>query len=200
MRPHTVRRPRLALGDGAATRVGFISSSSVCPPFRFFFSSNVLPVLLPVPPRYLLFKHDRVNLSFDHEPLFYFLFKYVSSVSLCSVCGSTHTESGKLYRKVKHRSPPKSFLTPTAKARPVRRRSRRSQGRGAPQTEHGLGVLLTVKFVFLSGNVLPVLRLVPPRHGLVRLGHRATSQHAQALPALLLAERREAPRVSHYSC
>jgi len=37
---------------------------------------------------------------------------------LCSACGSTHTESGKLYRKVKHRSPPKSFLTPTAKARP----------------------------------------------------------------------------------
>ena len=61
--------------------------------------------------------------------------------SLCSACGSTHTESGRLYRKVKHRSPPKSYLTPTAKARPIRRRSRRSQGRGAPHTEHGLGVL-----------------------------------------------------------
>ena len=47
-----------------------------------------------------------------------------------------------LYRKVKHRSPPKSFLTPTAKSRPVRRRSRRLQGRQAPHTEHGLGVLL----------------------------------------------------------
>ena len=56
--------------------------------------------------------------------------------------GSTHTEGGKLYRKVKHRSPPKSFLMPTAKARPVRQRSRRSQGRGAPHTEHGLGGLL----------------------------------------------------------
>jgi len=60
---------------------------------------------------------------------------------MCSACGSTHTESGKLYRKVKHRSPPKSLLTPTAKARPIRRRSRRSQGRGAPHTEHGLGAL-----------------------------------------------------------
>jgi len=63
---------------------------------------------------------------------------------LCSACGSTHTESGKLYRKVKHRSPPTDFLTPTAEARPVRRRSRRSQGRGAPHTEHGLGVLLAL--------------------------------------------------------
>ena len=63
-------------------------------------------------------------------------------VLVCSADGSTHTESNKLYRKVKHRSPPKSFLTPTAKARPVRRRSRRLQGRRAPHTEHGLGVLL----------------------------------------------------------
>jgi len=60
---------------------------------------------------------------------------------VCSACGATHTESGKLYRKVKHRGPPKSFLTPTAKACPLRRRSRRLQGRGAPHTEHGLGVL-----------------------------------------------------------
>jgi len=29
VRPHTVRRPRLALGDGAATRVSFVGSS-VC--------------------------------------------------------------------------------------------------------------------------------------------------------------------------
>jgi len=60
--------------------------------------------------------------------------------TVCSACGSTHTESGKLYRKVKHRRPPKSLLTPTAKTRPIGRRSRRSQGRGAPHTEHGLGV------------------------------------------------------------
>jgi len=39
-------------------------------------------------------------------------------------------------------SPPKSFFTPTAKARPTRRRARRSQENGAPHTEHGLGVLL----------------------------------------------------------
>jgi len=64
-------------------------------------------------------------------------------LALCSACGSTHTESGKLYHKVKHRSPPKSFLTPTAKARPVRRRSRRSQERGAPHTEHGLEEFVT---------------------------------------------------------
>jgi len=63
---------------------------------------------------------------------------------LCSAGGSTHTESNKLYRKVKHRSPPKSILTPTAKSRPVRRRSRRLQGRRAPHTEHGLGVLLAL--------------------------------------------------------
>jgi len=66
----------------------------------------------------------------------------ISSPPLCSADGSTHTESNKLYRKVKHRSPPKSILTPTAKARPVRRRSRRLQGRRAPHTEHGLGVFL----------------------------------------------------------
>jgi len=33
---------------------------------------------------------------------------------LCSADGSTHTESNKLYRKVKHRYRPKSFSTPTA--------------------------------------------------------------------------------------
>jgi len=27
MRPHTVRRPRLALGDGVATRVGFFAEA-----------------------------------------------------------------------------------------------------------------------------------------------------------------------------
>ena len=37
------------------------------------------------------------------------------SWNICSADGSSHTESNKLYRKVKHRSPPKSFLTPTAK-------------------------------------------------------------------------------------
>ena len=30
---------------------------------------------------------------------------------MCSACGSTHIESGKLYRRVKHRSPPKSLLS-----------------------------------------------------------------------------------------
>ena len=32
MRPHTVRRPRLALGDGAATRVGFFGRPVVATP------------------------------------------------------------------------------------------------------------------------------------------------------------------------
>jgi len=77
-------------------------------------------------------------------------------LTLCSACGSTHTESGKLYRKVKHRSPQKSFLTPTAKARPVRRRSRRSQGRGAPHTEHGLEVQLLLA-LFLGARRLIIL-------------------------------------------
>jgi len=70
-----------------------------------------------------------------------------SPENICSADGSTHTESNKLYRKIKHRSPPKSFLTPTAKARPARRRSRRLQGRRAPHTEHGLGVLLATQFL-----------------------------------------------------
>ena len=30
MRPHTVRRPRLALGDGAATRVSFFGPTHPC--------------------------------------------------------------------------------------------------------------------------------------------------------------------------
>ena len=32
MRPHTVRRPRLALGDGAATRVSFFARSQLAIP------------------------------------------------------------------------------------------------------------------------------------------------------------------------
>ena len=86
-------------------------------------------------------------------------FVSVNLRSLCSACGSTHTESGKLYCKVKHRSPPKSFLTPTAKARPVRRRSRRSQGRGAPHTEHGLGEIRAYRAtrLYTLSHELPAL-------------------------------------------
>jgi len=40
------------------------------------------------------------------------------ATALPSASGSTHTESCKLYRKVKHRAHPKVRLQPTAKARP----------------------------------------------------------------------------------
>ena len=48
--------------------------------------------------------------------MFEYLYMHIP-LSLCSAFGSTHTESGKLYRKVKHRSPPKVLLTPTVEAR-----------------------------------------------------------------------------------
>ena len=62
---------------------------------------------------------------------------------ICSADGSTHTESNKLYRKVKHRYRPN--LSPRQRPRPnramIRQRSRRRQRRGEPHTEDGLGVL-----------------------------------------------------------
>jgi len=84
---------------------------------------------------------------------------YTWCISICSADGSTHTESNKLYRKVNHRSRPKSLLTPTAKARPVRRRSRRLQGRRAPHTELGLGE----KSLSMCGTSLCVACMHIPR-------------------------------------
>ena len=62
--------------------------------------------------------------------------------AICSADGSTHTESNKLYRQVKHRACPNLSSRQRPKRAPIRRRSRRRQRRGEPQTEHGLGVLL----------------------------------------------------------
>ena len=61
--------------------------------------------------------------------------------SICSADGPTHTESNKLYRKVKHRHRPNlsPHQRPTAKAASIWQRSRRRQRRGEPHTEHGLG-------------------------------------------------------------
>ena len=62
---------------------------------------------------------------------------------LCSADGSTHTESNKLYRKVKHRARPNLSSRQRPKRAPTRRRSRRRQRREEPHTEHGLGVRST---------------------------------------------------------
>ena len=59
----------------------------------------------------------------------------------CSASGPTHTESGKLYRKVKHRARPKVTSRHRPKRAPTKRRSPRPLRRRAPHTEHGLGVL-----------------------------------------------------------
>jgi len=56
--------------------------------------------------------------------------------------GSTHTESNRLYRNVKHRARPNPSSRQHPKRAPIRRRLRRRQRRGKPHTEHGLGVLL----------------------------------------------------------
>jgi len=64
--------------------------------------------------------------------------------SICSADRSTHTESNKLYRTVKHRARPNISSRQRPKRAPTRRRSRRRQRRGEPHTEHGLGVLLTI--------------------------------------------------------
>jgi len=62
--------------------------------------------------------------------------------NVCSADGSTHTESNKLYRKVKHRSRPNLSSRQRPKRAPIRRRSRRRQRRGELHTKHGLRVLL----------------------------------------------------------
>jgi len=64
---------------------------------------------------------------------------------LCSADGSTHTESNKLYRKVKHRYRPNisSRQRPTAKARHDQAALAASaEARGATHRARALGVLL----------------------------------------------------------
>ena len=63
---------------------------------------------------------------------------------VCSADGSTHTESNKLYRKVKHQARPNISSRQEPKRAPIRRRLRRRQRRGEPHTEHGLGILLVL--------------------------------------------------------
>jgi len=65
----------------------------------------------------------------------------VKPMYICSADGSTHTESNKLYRKVKDRARPNLSPGQRPKRAPIRRHSRRRQRRGEPHTEHGLGVL-----------------------------------------------------------
>jgi len=54
--------------------------------------------------------------------------------------GSTHTESGKLYRKVEHRARSKVCSRQRPKRAPTKRRSPRRLRRRAPHTEQGFGV------------------------------------------------------------
>ena len=70
------------------------------------------------------------------------MYNFIDAALLCSADGSTHTESNKLYRKVKHRYP-QIFLHANGqrpKRAMIRQRSRRRQRRGETHTEHGLGV------------------------------------------------------------
>ena len=82
----------------------------------------------------------------------------------CSADGSTHTESNKLYRKVKHGARPNLSSRQRPKRAPIRRRSRRRQRRGAPHTEHGLGVFLHL-YPYLYRRIQRDLFLIPtPTH------------------------------------
>jgi len=65
---------------------------------------------------------------------------------MCSASGSTHTESGKLYRKVKHQARPKVSSRQRPKRAPTDRQSPRRLRHRAPHTEHGLGVPSRVPF------------------------------------------------------
>ena len=69
-------------------------------------------------------------------------------IYLCSADGSTHTESNKLYRKVKDRALSNLSSRQRPKRAPIRRRSRRRQRRGEPHTEHGLGVQREFVYVY----------------------------------------------------
>jgi len=60
--------------------------------------------------------------------------------------GPTHTESGTLQRKVKHRALPKVYSRQRPNHAPTKRRSPRCLRRRAPHTEHGLGVLSRTLF------------------------------------------------------
>ena len=64
------------------------------------------------------------------------LFVARESGVLCSADGSTHTESNKLYRKVKHRSRPNFSSRQRPKRAPIRRRSRSG---GARDVSRGAG-------------------------------------------------------------
>jgi len=70
--------------------------------------------------------------------------------SVCLASGSTHTESGKLYRKVNHRARPKVASRQRPKRASTQRPSPRRLRRRAPHTEHGLGVLSPAKRKFES--------------------------------------------------
>jgi len=60
----------------------------------------------------------------------------------CSADGSTHTESNKLCRKVKHRARPNIVSRKRRPKRaPIRRRSRRRQRRGEPHTEESFSYI-----------------------------------------------------------
>jgi len=93
----------------------------------------------------------------------------------CSASGSTHTESGKLYRKVKHRARPNSCPQARPKVssrqRPKRastkRRSLRWQRRRAPHTEHGLVTtphLASSHRVGSSAGGTMMMMFTPERH------------------------------------
>jgi len=82
---------------------------------------------------------------------------------MCSASESTHTESGKLYRKVKHRPRPKVSSRQRPKRAPTKRRSPRRLRRRGPHTEHGLGVLSRKRKSWYNANVpLPCLSLGVP--------------------------------------
>jgi len=91
---------------------------------------------------------------------------------MCSASGSTHTESGKLYHKVKHQASAKVSSRQHSKRAPTKRRSPRRLRRRAPHTEHGLGVWL--------------ISVAPPHVYLPRVNVNPTPRYSRCATGILV--------------
>jgi len=109
-------------------------------------------------------RRDRRHIRPWTVQLHLYLYVHARLVCVYTMLGGwvNHTESNKLYRKVKHRVRPNLSSRQRPKRALIRRRSRRRQRRGEPHTEHGLGVLFASLLLWMPFSP-QVLRLwLPP--------------------------------------